>query len=134
MLPQSSTVVAVKESNDSNNTTQCKTKLGKAVEFVLGQSREVLQFDVARQQHKRSPSDKYFLAKFMKQVALVEVRVVKEQQQIRKELGLWEKEFFLKYNQKVATQNDIGACPRAKLLRDKLKYAKAILCKIRQKE
>ena len=92
--PQSSTVVAVKESNDSNNTTQCKTKLGKAVEFVLGQSREVLQFDVARQQHKRSPSDKYFLAKFMKQVALVEVRVVKEQQQIRKELGLWERVFL----------------------------------------
>lgn len=70
----------------------------------------------------------------MKQVALVEVHVVKEQQQIRKELGLWKKEFFLKYNQKVATQNDIAACPRAKLPRGKLKYAKAILCKIRQKE
>jgi hypothetical protein len=107
--------------------------LGRAVDFVLGQSTEVLQFDKARQQHKQSPSDKFFLAKFMKLVAVMEVRVSKQQQQIRQELGQWEKEFFLRHN-RVATQKDIATCTHAKLLRDKLKYAKAILNKIRNKE
>jgi hypothetical protein len=103
--------------------------LGKAVVFV--QSTEVLQFDKARQQHKQSP---LFFAKFMKLVAVMEVCVVKQQTKIRQELGQWEKEFFLKHNSRVATQKYIEACPQAKLLRDKRKYAKAILIKTRNKE
>lgn len=126
--------ITVEENSETGNMTVYKTKLGKAVAFVLGQSTEVLQFDKARQQHKQSPSDKFYFAKFMKLVAVMEVRVVKQQTKIRQELGQWEKEFFLKNNSRVATQKDIEACPQAKLLRDKLKYAKAILIKIRNKE
>ncbi len=114
------------ENNETGNmAVTCKTKLGKAVEFLFGQSTEVLQFDKARQQLKQSPSDKFFLAKFMKLVAVTEVQVVKKQTQIRMELGQWEKEFFLKHN-RVATQKDIVECSHAKLLKDKLKYAQAI--------
>ncbi|CAB4001140.1 Hypothetical predicted protein [Paramuricea clavata] len=118
--------ITVEKNSETGNMAVCKTKLGKAVVFVLGQSTEVLQFDKARQQHKQSPSDKFFFAKFMNLVAVMEVRVVK-QTKICQELGQWEKEFFLKHNSRVAIQKDIEACPQDKLLRDKLKYAKAIL-------
>ena len=101
------------------------TKLGKGIEFVLGKSNEVLEFDKARQQHKRFPSDKFFLDKFMKRVAVMEVKILKQEHLLRAELGQWEKDFYLK-NNKVATQ--------AKALRDKLKYAKAILMKIRNRK
>ena len=126
--------VTKEKANETDNTgVTCQTKLGKAVEFLLGQSTEVLQLDKARQQVKQSPLDKFFLTKFMKLVAVTEVKVVKIQSQIRLELGQWEKEFFLKHN-RVATQKDIVECPHAKLLKDKLKYAKAILNNIRNRQ
>ena len=106
--------------------------MGKAVEFLLGQTTEVLKLDKARQQLKESPSDKFLCAKYKKLAAVTEVQVVKRQIQIRKELGQWEKDFFLKHN-RVATQKDILGCPCAKLLQDKLKYAKAILNNIRNR-
>ena len=111
----------------------CVTKLGKGIEFVLGKSTEVLEFDKARQQHKQSPSDKFFLDKFMKRVAVMEVKISKQERLLRAELGQWEKQFFLKTN-KVATQEDLKQCHHAKALTSKLKYAKAILLKIRNKE
>ena len=111
----------------------CMTKLGKGIEFVLGKSNEVLEFDKARQQHKRFPSDKFFLDKFMKRVAVMEVKILKQEHLLRAELGQWEKDFYLK-NNKVATQEDITTCLQAKALRDKLKYAKAILMKIRNRK
>ena len=109
------------------------TKLGKAIEFVLGKSTEVLEFDKARQQHKQLPSDKFFFDKFMKRVAVMEVKISKQEHLLSAELGQWEKEFFLK-NNKVATQEDLKECHHAKALANKLKYAKAILMKIRSKE
>ena len=68
------------------------TKLGKGIEFVLGKSNEVLEFDKARQQHKRFPSDKFFLDKFMKRVAVMEVKILKQEHLLRAELGQWEKQ------------------------------------------
>ena len=109
------------------------TKLGKAIEFVLGKSTEVLEFDKARQQHKQLPSDKFFFDKFMKRVAVMEVKISKQEHLLSAELGQWEKEFFLK-NNKVATLEDLKECHHAKALANKLKYAKAILMKIRSKE
>lgn len=55
----------------------CVTKLGKGIEFVVGKSAEVLEFDKARQKHKQSPSDKFILDKFMKRVAVMEVKISK---------------------------------------------------------
>ena len=75
--PNSSTV--------GNDT--CVTKLGKGIEFVLGKSTEVLEFDKARQQHKQSPSDKFFLNKFMKRVAVMEVKISKQERLLRAALG-----------------------------------------------
>ena len=111
----------------------CVTKLGKGIEFVLGKSAEILEFDKARQKHKQSPSDKFILDKFMKRVAVMEVKISKQERLLRAELGQWEKDFYLK-NNKVATQEDITACIHAKALRNKLKYAKAILMKVRNKK
>ena len=115
----------------------CAKKLGKGIEFVLGKSAEVLEFDKARQKHKQSPSDKFILDKFMKRVAVMEVKISKQERLLRAELGQWEKDFYLKLkNNKVATQKDTAACLNAKALRlrNKLKYAKAIPMKVRNKK
>ncbi|CAB4010365.1 Hypothetical predicted protein [Paramuricea clavata] len=55
---------AMPNSGTMGNDT-CVTKLGKGIEFVLGKSAEVLEFDKARQKHKQSPSDKFILDKFI---------------------------------------------------------------------
>jgi hypothetical protein len=97
----------------------CAKKLGKGIEFVLGKSAEVLEFDKARQKDKQSPSDKFILDKFMKRVAVMEleVKISKQERLLRAELGQWEKDFYLKLkNNKVATQEDIAACLNAKAL------------------
>ena len=63
----------------------------------------------------------------------MEVKISKQERLLRAELGQWEKDFYLK-NTKVATQEDKTACLHAKALRNKLKYAKAILMKVRNKK
>ena len=63
----------------------------------------------------------------------MEVKISKQERLLRAELGQWEKYFYLK-NTKVATQEDKTACLHAKALRNKLKYAKAILMKVRNKK
>ena len=68
---------------------------------------------------------------FMRKVAVMEIRVSKQQRETRVKLSQWERDFFINNNCKVATEKDIAACSHAQLLRNKLKYAKAILSKLR---
>ena len=116
----------------SSNSDSCTTKMGKAVEFILGITIEVAQFDKARQRHKQWPKNNFYFEEYMDKLADMETKVSKQQHQFRDQLAAqWEQEFFVKNNCKVATQNDIASSPPAKLLVDKLKYAKAILNKFK---
>lgn len=105
--------------------------MGKAVGYILGITTEVAQFDKARQRHKQWPKNSFYFEEYMDKLADMEIKVYKQQQQFRDQLAQWEREFFIKNNCKVATQNDIASSPPAKLLVDKLKYAKAILNKFK---
>lgn len=107
--------------------------MGQSVEFVLGRTAEVVQFDRARQQHKQWPQNSYYFNEYMNKLAIMETRVSKQQQHYQDQLNQWEREFFVKHNCKVATQNDIASSPAAKLLIKKLKYAKAMLKKFKGK-
>jgi galactokinase len=117
--------------DQAENFVGCVTKLGKAIEFVMAKTNEVMQFDKARQKYKQFPADKLYYDAFMRKVAVMETSVSKQQRETRVKLSQWERDFFINNNCKVATEKDIAACSHAQLLRNKLKYAKAILSKLR---
>ena len=101
------------------------------MEFILGITTEVAQFDKARQRHKQWPKNRFYFEEYMDKLADMETKLSKQQQQFRDQLAQWERECFVKNNCKVATQSDIASSPPAKLLVEKLKYAKTILNKFK---
>ena len=79
--------------------------MGKAVEFILGITIEVAQFDKARQRHKQWPKNNFYFEEYMDKLADMETKVSKQQHQFRDQLAQWKREFFVKNNCKVATQD-----------------------------
>ena len=53
--------------------------MGKAVEFILGITTEVAQFDKARQRHKQSPKNSFYFEEYMDKLAYMETKVSKQQ-------------------------------------------------------
>ena len=68
------------------------TKDGKtAVEFILGITTEVAQFDKARQRHKQWPKNSFYFEEYMDKLVDMETKVSKQQQQFRDQLAQWER-------------------------------------------
>jgi hypothetical protein len=137
-VPQQNTSVITNDNppdqtTDMDRNGSCITKIGRFLEFVLGRTAEVVRFDNARQRHKQSPNDTDYAKDHMKQVAIMEIRLSKQQRHYKAQLSQWERDFFIQHNCKVATQDDIASCQDAKLLVKKLKYAKALLNKFKEK-
>ena len=121
------------QTTDIDRKDSCITKIGRFLEIVLGRMAEVIRFDNARQCHKQSPNDTDYAKDHMKHVAIMETSVSKQKQHYKAQLSQWENFFFIKHNCKVATQDDIASCRDAKPLVKRLKYAKALLNKFKEK-
>lgn len=106
--------------------------LPQAMEFVLGNTKEVSAFDKSRQRHKRRPKDKECFGEYMTNLAIIEVKLSCRMREIRGQLRQWEREFFVK-NGKTAIPEDIQSCPDTKLMVDQIKHGKALLNKFKPK-
>ena len=91
----------------SPNNHQVSTRLGKAVEIVLGSTTEVQMFDAARSNLKKSPKSKYAIEQYKKKLAVIQTRVLAQKRGLTKLLKDWEKEFFLNHDCRMATVNEM---------------------------
>jgi hypothetical protein len=60
----------------------------------MGRTAEVVRFDNARQRHKQSPNDTDYAKDNMKQVAIMEIRVSKQQRHYKAQFSQWERDFL----------------------------------------
>ena len=111
----------------SPNNHQVSTRLGKAVEIVLGSTTEVQMFDGARSNLKKSPKSKYAIEQYKKKLAVIQTRVLAQKRGLTKLLKDWEKEFFLNQDCRMATVNEMKANEQASKLLNQLKYTDALL-------
>lgn len=112
-------------SPERQTNVTCETKQGRALQFILGQTKEVLKYDKARKRIKASPNNDNYLQDYLDNLALMETRVSREQRITKERLKIWERQHFDQYC-KLPTSQDMLSDPAAKLLMDKLKYCKAI--------
>ena len=115
----------------STSPMQCQTKLGRALEKVLGPSDEVNRFDKARTRLKNHPSHKDKQENYCDQLALMETRISREMRKTKEQLKTWEQQHFSNCSE-LPSYQDMLSNATVKLLLDKIKHSKAIFNEFRK--
>lgn len=96
-----------------------KTSHGKALKVVLGQTKEVENFDKQHFQLKSKQSGKLTRQQELKYKQSVDVlrhKVSFEKQSVNKQLALWEKQYYLKHRMNAPTYDTMKADTQASFL------------------
>ena len=116
------------KSEDENATLEnctSTTKIGKAVEFVLGLTDEVKKFDKARQRHKEY-LDNQTLNAYQDILGIIQTRISKKNTELKEQLKEWEMQYFSQKN-RLPTSKDVTSDNKANLLMNKMAYSKALM-------
>ena len=117
---------------EPNESYVFQSKLGKALELVLGRITELIQFDklhtsLKTKQHQMKKLDAQSQKLYSEMLARIQVKVLAAKTKTNRELTEWDKEFTVNNNFTTPSYNDIKANPIAAALYNKLKFAKALL-------
>ena len=113
--------------NQKAGNPSLKTKLGKAVETVLGCTKEVEQFDKLRSRLKSNKQNSFLYEKYMNELANIQTKVLNKHNSLKIELKDWEKLYFIENNFKSPTVSDVmGSSKGSKILKT-MQYTKALL-------
>ena len=104
-----------------------QTKLGKAVEIILGHTAEVKELDTLRLRLKSNPENKFLYNKYMDNLASIQTKVINKHHMLKTELKEWEKLYFIENNFKSPTVSDIKQSVKASKIYNKMRYTKALL-------
>jgi len=115
------------ETRINTDSTSLKTQLGKAVEVVLGPIKDVFKFDSSRAIFKRNTKSKDAVKGYESQLALIQTKVLAKEREIKKCLNEWEKQFFLKFNCRIPTLDEMKKDKTASKYLKQLKYSEALL-------
>ena len=111
-----------------------RTHLGKALEVVIGKTKEVQELDRRRHQLKLLQKEKnqnkdytYLEDKYKDELAHIQVMVLAKSRNIQADLKTWERGYLLKNDLNAPTSAQINSDKEASILYKKLKYAKALI-------
>ena len=125
--------ISTLQESEANEDQQYKlqTRLGKALEIVLGKTPETETID---KKHFRLKSlqhnggkDKAAEESYKNALAPVQVKVLAEKSKMEKELTMWEKDYCLKNNLNSPTYDVMKTDVKASVFLKKIKYAQALL-------
>ena len=105
---------------------QWKTTLGSTMANILGSTKEVIEFDRARENAKNYRHDKFFLDSYMHKLAVLQTRMSQKKRELEKEVEDWEKNYFIQ-NDNLPTYDDFQADSIMKEKLKQIKTAKAIM-------
>ena len=91
--------------NQKAGNHSLQTKLGKAVETVLGCTKEVEQFDKLRSRLKSNKQNSFLYEKYMNELANIQTKVLNKHNSLKIELKDWEKLYFIENNFRSPTQH-----------------------------
>ena len=117
---------------EPNESYVFQSKLGKALELVLGRTTELIRFDklhtsLKTKQHQMKKLDAQSQKLYSEMLDRIQVKVLAAKTKTNRELTEWDKEFTVNNNFTTPSYNDIKANPIAAALYNKLKFAKALL-------
>ena len=107
-----------------------QTRHGKALKILLGQTPDVEKFDKKHFQLKsKQPHamNSEAVERYKHTLAHIQVKVLAERSKLKKEIAIWEKDYYLKHNLTAPTYAIMKADGQASLFLQKIKYADALL-------
>ena len=87
---------------------QWKTTLGSTMARIVGSTKEVIEFDRAREIAKNYRHNKIFLDSYMHKLAVLQTRMSQKKGELKKEVEDWEKNCFIQ-NDNLPTYGDFQA-------------------------
>ena len=121
------TCFAQRKENEKAGDHSLQTKLGKAVETVLGHTKEVEQFDLLRSRLKSNQGNNFLYEKYMNELASIQTKVLNKHNSLKTELKDWEKLYFIENNFKSPTMSDVMQSSKGSQILKTLRYTKALL-------
>jgi len=122
------------DTNTDTSNYEIQTHLGKALQVVIGNTKEVKELDQKRRQLKllqkqnsKNKNYKHLEDKYKDDIAHIQVRVLAESRTLQSDLITWEQGYILKNDLKAPSSAQINSDKDASILLKKLKYAKALL-------
>lgn len=104
------------------------SKLGNALQVILGKTHEVIQFDKLHTAMKAKKNrDMHDQNLYAEKLAPIQTKVLAAKSKTERQLVEWEKEFTLKNNFTAPSYREIKNNPTAAILYKKIKFAKALL-------
>ena len=116
-----------KKDNQKAENHSLQTKLGKAVETVLGCTKEVEQFDKLRSRLKSNKGNNFLYEKYMNELASIQTKVLNKHNSLKVELKDWEKVYFIENNFKSPTVSDVMRSSKGSKILKTMQYTKALL-------
>lgn len=97
----------------SPNDKELNTKTTKALQIVLGQTSELVEFDKIKHSLNQNPKSRYLISRYENSVARIQVILLKEVKVLQNIIKDWDKDFFLTHdrlpsNKEYANNNEIS--------------------------
>jgi len=121
------TCLAHRRDNEKAGNHSLQTKIGKAVETVLGHTKEVEQFDMLRSRLKSNQGNNFLYEKYMNELASIQTKVLNKHNSLKTELKEWEKLYFIENNFKSPTVSDVMQSSKGSQTLKTMRYTKALL-------
>ena len=102
-----------------------QTKMGHALEKLLGPCKEVEAYDKARGKVKENPGNTEYIGTFQYHTALMQTRVSNQQTKCKGHLNRWENEYFAEHGELPSSKNAV-ACETARTLLNHIKLSKQL--------
>lgn len=116
------------DSNPQDSYTCCSS-ISKAAMVVLGPTSDVIDFDKARQIHKKYPHDRDHYNAYMKTLAILNTKVSSAERILKADIKAWEEKYYAEHKCQLPTLDNYNSSMKMKL--KKLRLAKELLRKFR---